>query len=143
MNDMNLWIGLGVLTAVLYMLKWLQGRRKVTVYRISPTSLKRSRDVMLKVLPLVEDGADGHLDETSLPVDKTTVKSAAKILAYHFWKEDQHEELARTKNCFISLSRFQNRDLEPEARERLATRERARLVQEFDCYLTHTSSRKG
>jgi hypothetical protein len=141
--DMSLWVGLATVTAALYMLKWLQGRRKVTVYRISPASLKRSKDVMVRVLPLVEDGRDEPLDETCLPCDKATIKSAAKILAYHFWKVDQHEELARTKHCFVSLSRFQDRDLDPEARERRATRERERLVREFDCYLAHTSIRKN
>lgn len=141
--DTNFWLGLIALTCALYLLKWFQGRRKVTVYRISPASLRRSKDVMLRVLPLVEDGRDCPLDETSLPCDKTTIKSAAKILAYHFWKENQHEELARTKLCFVSLARFQNRDLDSDASERLLTRERERLVREFDCYLTHSSARKG
>lgn len=141
--DTDFWLGLIALTCALYLLKWFQGRRKVTVYRVSPASLRRSKDVMLRVLPLVEDGRDCPLDETSLPCDKTTIKSAAKILAYHFWKEKQHEELARTKLCFVSLARFQNRDLDAEARERLLARERERLVREFDCYLTHSSARKG
>lgn len=141
--DANLWLGLVAVTCALYMLKWLQGRRKVTVYRVSPASLKRSKDVMLRVLPLVEDGSDCVLDDTGLPCDKATIKSAAKILAYYFWKENQHEELARVKQCFIAMARFQNRDLDPEARERLAGRERERLLREFECYLTHASSRKG
>ncbi|MFH1914594.1 MAG: hypothetical protein ABIK45_10005 [Pseudomonadota bacterium] len=142
MMDADTWILLGAGTGTLFLLKWFIGRRKVTVYRISPGSLKRSKDVMMRVLPLVEDGAEHPLDETCLPCDKTTVKSAAKILVYHFWKEKQHEELARTKQCFIALSRFQNRDLDPEARERLQSRERGRLVSEIECFLTHATSRK-
>ncbi|ADU61756.1 MULTISPECIES: hypothetical protein [Pseudodesulfovibrio] len=141
--DTNFWLGLIALTCALYMLKWFQGRRKVTVYRISPASLRRSKEVMLRVLPLVEDGRDCPLDVTSLPWDKATIKGAAKILAYHFWRENQHEELIRIKQCFVSLARFQNRDLDFETCERLLTRERERLVREIDCYLTHASSRKG
>jgi len=137
--DADTLVLLGAGTGALFMLKWLMGRRKVKVYRISPGSLKRSKDVMLRVLPLVEDGAGHPLDDTVLPCDKTTIKSAAKILAYHFWKERQHEELDRVKQCFVSLSRFQNRDLDPEARERLQDRERTRLVREFDCFIAHAT----
>ncbi|WP_285906676.1 hypothetical protein [Pseudodesulfovibrio pelocollis] len=142
MMDTDTWLLLGAGTAALLMVKWFVGSRKVTVYRISPGSLNRSKNVMLRVLPLVEDGAEHPLDETCLPCDKTTVKSAAKILAYHFWKEKQHEELDRIKQCFIALSRFQNRDLDPEARERLQSRERARLASEIECFLTNAMARR-
>jgi hypothetical protein len=137
MPDMEIWIGLFALTAILYAAKWWQGNRKVTVYRISPQSLQRSKDVMLQVLPLVEDDKDSPLDLKRLPYSKESIKSAAKILAYYYWKENCHEELSRVKRCFISLSRFQNADLDPEARKRLQGGEKKRLTRELDYYLTH------
>ena len=137
MPDMEIWIGLFALTAVLYVAKWWQGNRKVTVYRISPESLQRSKDVMLQVLPLVEDEQDSSLDAKRLPYSKENIKSAAKILAYYYWKENCHEELSRIKSCFISLARFQNADLDPAARRRLQEGEKKRLTRELDYYLTH------
>lgn len=137
MPDLEIWIGLFALTAVLYAAKWWQGNRKVTVYRISPQSLERSKEVMLQVLPLVEDEQDSPLDAKRLPYSKESVKSAAKILAYYYWKENCSEELRRVKNCFVSLARFQNGDLDPDARKRLAASEKKRLTRELDYYLTH------
>lgn len=138
MIDTDIWIGLFLLTAVLYLLKWFQCRNKNKVYRISADSLQRSKDVMLKVLPLVEDDSDHTLDASYLPYDKESVKSASKILAYYYWKKNQHTELNRVKNCFISLCRFQNRDLDQYAQERMQEREKVRLTREFECYITHS-----
>lgn len=137
MPDMEIWIGLFALTAILYAAKWWQGSRKVTVYRISPESLERSKEVILRVLPLVEDEKDSVLDAKRLPYSKDNIKSAAKILAYYYWKENCAEELTRVKHCFISLARFQNTELEPDARSRLQTNEKKRLTRELDYYLTH------
>jgi len=137
MLDMEIWIGLFALTAILYTAKWWQGKRKVTVYRISSESLQRSKEVMLQVLPMVEDDKDSPLDLKRLPYSKDNIKSAAKILAYYYWKENCHEELSRVKGCFISLSRFQNTNLESEARKRLQKSEKKRLTRELDYYLTH------
>ncbi|WP_319470875.1 hypothetical protein [uncultured Pseudodesulfovibrio sp.] len=138
MIDMEIWIGLIGLTAILYLIKWLQGRKKNTVYRISADSLKRSKEVMLTVLPLVEDGEEGPIDSCRLPYAKDSVKSAAKILAYYYWKQDRPEELLRVKQCFVSLSRFQDRDLDPISQEKHCEREKARLTRELNCYMTHS-----
>lgn len=135
----DLWVGLAVLTLLLYTIKWIQGRKKNTIYRISPESLKRSKRVMLGVLPLLENNAQGVLDEERLPYPKENIKSAAKILAYFYWKENRQEELMRVKNCFIGLARFQNPDLELETREKRLARDRKKLTREFECYITHSS----
>lgn len=137
MFDTEVWVGLFALTALLYMVKWWQGTRKVKVYRISPQSLERSKEVMLKVLPLVEDEKESVLDAVRLPYPKDTVKSAAKILAYYYWKENRPEELGRVKRCFVSLARFQPRGEDEELTDRRALREKKRLVRELDYYLTH------
>ena len=139
MLDMNIWIGVIALTVLLYATKWWLGRsRKVTVYRISPESLKRAKEVVMAVLPLVEDGESFPLDRSRLLYAKEDVKSAAKIMAYYFWKKRRHEELSRIKNCFLSLSRFQDGGLDLEAQERQAARERARLERELNYYMTHS-----
>jgi len=137
MLDTEVWVGLFLLTAVLYGIKWWQGSRKVKVYRISPQSLERSKEVMLKVLPLVEDDKQSPLDSTRLPYTKESVKSAAKILAYYYWKENRPEELSRVKHCFISLARFQSKTEDEEHRTRRVVTERKRLQRELDYYLTH------
>lgn len=136
--DWEIWAGLLALTAILYLLKWVQSRRKTKVYRVSADSLKRSQQVLLLVLPLVEDGDDSLIDESRLPYPKENVKSAAKILAYYYWKENRLEELSRVKNCFIALSRFQRDDLDEDLRQKQAEREEAKLVREYECYLTHS-----
>jgi len=138
--DKELWGAIIALTAILYGIKWLIGRRKVKVYRISPKSLERSKRVILRVLPLTEDGDHFPLDDQRLPYPKDNVKSAAKILAYYYWKENRQEELMRIKACFIALSRFQSTDLETDTREKKASRDKKRLTREFECYITHSSS---
>ncbi|WP_238528160.1 hypothetical protein [Pseudodesulfovibrio mercurii] len=136
---MNIWLGVIVLTILLYGLKWWHGRgRKVKVYRVSPESLKRAKEVVVPVLALVEDGESFPLDEQRLVHSKEDVKSAAKIMAYYFWKKRRQEELARIKHCFVALSRFQDASLDLEAQERRSARERARLEREINFYLTHS-----
>ena len=146
MLDMNIWLGVIVLTILLYCFKWWLGRsRKVKVYRISPESLKRAKEVVVGVLPLVEDGENFPLDERRLVYAKEDVKSAAKIMAYYFWKKRRHDELSRVKNCFVSLARFQDIELDLEAQERRASRERGQLERELNYYMTHSpfSARRG
>ena len=139
MLDMNIWVGVIALTAILYGVKWwLSSTRKVRVYRISPESLKRAKEVLIAVLPLVEDGESFPLDQTRLLHSKEDVKSAAKILAYYFWRRKQHDELARVKQCFVALSRFQDNTADLEAQERQAARERAQLERELNYYMTHS-----
>lgn len=145
--DWEIWAGLLALTSILYLLKWVQSRRKTKVYRVSADSLKRSQQVLLLVLPLVENGDGDLIDESRLPYPKDNIKSAAKILSYYYWKENRLEELSRVKNCFIALSRFQGQDLDEDTRRRNAEREEARLIREYECYITHSpfksSVRKG
>jgi hypothetical protein len=139
MLDTNIWLGVIVLTILLYTFKWWFGRRrKVKVYRVSPESLKRAKEVVVGVLALVEDGESFPLDERRLLYPKEDVKSAAKIMAYYFWKKRRHDELSRVKNCFVSLARFQDTGLDLEAQERRAARERARLERELNYYMTHS-----
>jgi hypothetical protein len=139
MLDTNIWLGVIVLTILLYTFKWWLGRsRKVKVYRVSPESLKRAKEVVVGVLLLVEDGENFPLDERRLLYPKEDVKSAAKIMAYYFWKKRRHDELSRVKNCFVSLARFQDTGLDLEAQERRAARERARLERELNYYMTHS-----
>ncbi|MGE4423951.1 MAG: hypothetical protein AB7D39_16760 [Pseudodesulfovibrio sp.] len=143
---MNIWFGVIVLTVLLYCFKWWLGRsRKVKVYRVSPQSLKRAKEVVVGVLPLVEDGENFPLDERRLAYSKEDIKSAAKIMAYYFWKKRQHDELSRVKNCFVSLARFQDNGLDLESQERRASRERARLERELNYYMTHSpfNARRG
>jgi hypothetical protein len=146
MLDMNIWLGVIVLTVLLYGIKWWHGsRRKVKVYRVSPQSLKRAKEVVVNVLALVEDGESFPLDERRLAFPKEDVKSAAKIMAYYFWKKRRHDELSRVKHCFVSLARFQDAGLDLEAQERRASRERTRLERELDYYMTHSpfNARRG
>lgn len=140
--DMEIWIGLIGLTCILYLIKFLQGRNKTKVYRVSPESLQRSKQVIMHVLPLVEEGdARQIIDAKMLHYSKEQVKSAAKILAYYYWKNSKLEELGRVKNCFISLSRFQPESLAEEARQRQAQKEYKRLAREYECYITHSPSK--
>jgi hypothetical protein len=139
MLDIEIWLGLLILTTLLYGIKWWHERaRQVTVYRISPESLKRSKQVIMDVLPLVEDGESFPLDSVSLRHSKDDVKSAAKILTYYFWKKKQHDELVRIKSCFVAISRFQDRNHDMETQERRASRERKQLERELAFYMTHT-----
>lgn len=142
--DKEIWIGLLALTALLYSLKFIQGRSKKTVYRISPESLERSKQVLLKVLPMVEtDDQQSLIDDRRLPCSKENVKSAAKILAYYYWKKDQHTELMRVKNVFISLSRFQDMDIDMEAQARRLNKEKKRLTREFEHFMAHSPFNAG
>ena len=136
--DWEIWAGLLLLTAILYALKFLQSRRKTTVYRVSADSLKRSQEVMLLVLPIVESTGGDLIDHNRLPYPKESIKSAAKILSYYYWKKHRLEELSRIKNCFIALSRFQREDMDEEARAKRAKREETKLTREYECFVTHS-----
>jgi len=145
MLDTEIWAGMIALTAILYLIKFFQGRCKRTVYRISPESLDRSKQVLLKVLPLVEANEDeaSLLDDRRLPYTKENIKSAAKILAYYYWKKDQHTELMRVKNVYVALSRFQDTDLGLEDQARRLSKERKRLLREFEHYMAHSPFSAG
>lgn len=137
--DMDVWIGLIGLTCLLYIVKWFVGRKRtVRVYRVSPESLKRSKEVMLGLLPLVEDGGDLPLDRQQLRRTKDEIKSACKILAYYFFTKKQTEELERIKKAFVALSRFQDPNLDPETQERRMHREQRQLERELQFYMTHS-----
>lgn len=140
--DWEIWAGLLLLTALLYTMKWIQSRRKRTVYRISSESLKRSQQVIMHTLPIVEN-TPGLIDDTRLPYPKDNIKSAAKILSYYYWKEHRMEELGRVKNCFISLARFQTEEMDDEIREKRAKQEEVKLTREFECYITHSPFKTG
>jgi len=138
MLNTELWIAIIGATALLYVIKWfLDKKRKVKVYRISPKSLQRSKDVMMAVLPLVEDGGKYPLDSARLPYPRKDIKSAAKILIYYFWREKQYEELERIKGCYVAISRFQDQMSDTDSQERRAIRDKKILQRELDLYLTH------
>lgn len=141
--DVEIWGGLLALTAIMYLIRFWQSRNRKKIYRISAESLNRSKEVMLRVLPLVEDDSEKPLNEDRLPYPKESIKSAAKILAYYYWKEQRNEELARVKHCFIALSRFQDQELESDLREKRLLRDKKKLTQEFETYLTHSPHRNG
>lgn len=138
--DTEIWIGLFALTAVLYFIRYLQrNNNKRTVYRVSNDSLQRSREVMMTVLPLVEEGdTKAIIDKRRLPYPKKNVKSAAKILAYYYWKKKQPDEFARVKNAYISLARFQEKDTELEEQARFMAREKKSNTHEFEFYMTQS-----
>ncbi|BCS88570.1 hypothetical protein [Pseudodesulfovibrio sediminis] len=139
MFDTELWVGIIALTALLYGFKWfITKQRSVKVYRISPQSLQRSKTVIMAVLPLVEDESTAPLDEALLRYSKDDIKSAAKIMAYYFWRKKRYAELTRIKNCFVAISRFQNKNLDLESQKRRVARERKQLGRELDHYMTHS-----
>lgn len=137
--DMELWIGLIILTSLLYIVKWFISRKRtVRVYRVSPESLKRSQEVMVKVLPLIEDNGKQPLALARIPYPKEDIKSAAKILAYYFYTKKQHDELARIKHAFVAISRFQDSNQDDETREKRMHREQRALERELQYYMTHS-----
>lgn len=122
-------------TAALYGVNMLVGRKKHTVYRISNDSLAKSKQVMIRILKLVEDGKKTPLDERSLPFEREQIKSAGKILAYYYLKQRLHEDYKRVKEGFIALSRFQDVSQEPSRLEALMKRDEKKLTQEFNLYI--------
>lgn len=137
--NMELWFGLIALTSLLYTLKWfLNRKRTVRVYRVSPESLKRSKEVMVPLLPLIEDGGQHPLDIARIPYSKEDVKSAAKILAYYFYTKKQQDELARVKYAFVAVSRFQDPTMDAETQEKRMLREHRQLERELQFYMTHS-----
>lgn len=133
--DNTFWLALLGVTGLLYAINWFVDQRKHTIYRISEESLTTSKKVMLKVLPLVEDGSDVPLDIAQLPFDKENVKSAAKILAYMYLKGRQGDDFNRVRDCFIALSRFQDLEQAPEKVEKRMKRERKKFRKDFDGYI--------
>lgn len=137
--DTKVWIGIFALTALLYFIRFLQSRDKRTVYRVSPESLKRSKTVIMSVLPYIENDDDNTLiDERKLAYPKENVKSAAKILAYYYWTKKQPTELSRVKNAYISLCRFQNPEASLDEQARDMATERKSNTREFTAYLSHS-----
>ncbi|QGY40057.1 hypothetical protein GM415_07925 [Pseudodesulfovibrio cashew] len=138
--DTEVWLGIFILTGILYFIRYMQNRnRKRTVYRVSADSLQRSKQVLVAYLPLIEGGdTKSVIDKRRLPFPKEHVKSAAKILAYYYWKKKQPEELARVKNAYISLCRFQNSDMDLEDQAGEMTREHKLNSREFDQYMSHS-----
>jgi len=142
--DKEIWLGILALTALLYSMKFFQGRSKKTVYRISPESLDRSKQVVLRMLPMVEsDDQQSLLDDRRLPCSKENIKSAVKILAYYYWRKDQHTELMRVKNVFISLCRFQDIDMDLDSQARRLSKDKKRLTREFEHYMAHSPFNAG
>jgi len=138
--DTEIWIGLFVLTGILYIARYIQRKNDTrTVYRVSAESLERSKKVMMSVLPLIED-TDGNsiIDIRHLAYPKENVKSAAKILAYYYWKKKQPAELSRVKNAYLSLGRFQDPSRSMDEQARLMTREGRLNEKEFKQYMSHS-----
>ncbi len=139
MIDNMFWLYLLGATGILYALNWLVSTRRARkVYRISEDSLKVSKQVMLKVLPLVEEEGEDSLDIATLSISKDSVKSAAKILAYFYLKGEKQDDYIRVRNCFIALSRFQNQELKPKSIKRCMAREKRRLTREFNGYIARS-----
>lgn len=135
MIDNVFWLYLLGGTAALYVLNWLVGRRKHTVYRISNDSLAKSKQVMIRLLNLVEDEKKDPLDEQTLPFEKEQIKSAAKILAYFYLKQRLPQDYQRVKKGFIALSRFQNTELDTAKQESNMKRDAKKLEREFNMYI--------
>lgn len=133
--DNTFWLYMVGGTAVLYGVNWMIGQKKHTVYRISNDSLSKSKQVMIRVLNLVEDGKKDPIDRRSLPFKEEHVKSAAKILAYYYLKKRLPEDYHRVKQGYISLSRFQESSLSPERQEAQMKRDARKLANEFNIYI--------
>lgn len=134
--EYDIWIALFALMGVLLIIRTIMNKtNKRTVMRVNPDTVKASKDIILRVLPLVEDDSDSLRGIHVLPCDKERVKSAAKVMAYCFNRNSQYEELARVRRCFVNLARFQDDTLDEEERVRLAEREQKQLTREIDTYL--------
>ncbi len=134
--EYDIWIGLFALMGVLLIIRTIMTRKnKRKVMRVNPETVNASREIIMKVLPMVEDESTSLREMHSLPCEKDRVKSAAKIMAYCFNRNNQYEELARIRRCFVSLSRFQDDSLDEEERKRRAEREHSQLKREIDDYL--------
>jgi hypothetical protein len=138
--DTEIWLGIFILTAILYLARYLQNRNnKRTVYRVSSDSLERSKKVIMSVLPLIEDtNGKSTIDARQLTYPKENIKSAAKILAYYYWTKKQPGELNRVKDAYISLCRFQNAEASMDDQAREMGRERKINTREFEQYMTHS-----
>ncbi|WP_018124494.1 hypothetical protein [Desulfovibrio oxyclinae] len=134
MFDETIWIPafalLGVLLIIRAAWKPVKGKR----YVISEESLKASHKVAMEVLPLLESVQDVR-DTGELPYPKDKLKSALKILAYQFARNNQHEELTRIKNAFVQLSRFQNLERAGDRADSLHQKENGELEAEINRHL--------
>lgn len=133
-----LWFFILAGTALLYGLNYfvsLSRKKTQTVYRISNESLAKSKQVMIRLLKLVEDGQNTVLDERSLPFQKDDIKSAGKILGFFYLRQRLPEDYQRVKEGFIALSRFQDIELPPNKLEALMKRDAAKLKLEFEAYI--------
>lgn len=134
--EYDIWIALFVLMGVLLIIRTIMNKtNKRTVMRVNPDTVKASKEIVMRVLPLVEDDSSSLRGIHVLPCDKERIKSAAKIMAYCFNRNNQYEELARIRRCFVNLSRFQDDTLDEDERVRLAEREQKQLTLEIDNYL--------
>lgn len=137
--DYDIWIGIFILTGILYLINHLRNRDKRTVYRISPDSLERSKKVIMSALPIIEDEKESRIiDQRKLAYPKENIKSAAKILAYYYWTKKQPEELSRVQNAYIELSRFQNTMMSSDEQAREMMREKKANEREFTDYLNRS-----
>lgn len=136
MIDNVFWLYLLGGTGILYAVNWFVSRRsKRTVYRISNDSLAKSKQVMIRLLNIVEDEKTTPLDERSLPFEREQIKSAAKILAYFYLKQRLPEDYRRVKAGFIALSRFQNMEHAELRQEAQMKKEAKQLKREFEIYI--------
>lgn len=134
--DNLIWVGLLGGTAALYLLNYILNRSsKQTVYRISNDSLAKSKQVMLRVLKLVEDEQNTPLDERLLPFEKEQIKSAGKILGYFYLSKRLSEDYRRVKDGYIALSRFQDLKLPENKQLDLMKKEAIHLRYEFEAYI--------
>lgn len=134
MLDTSLWIPLFALLGIALIVRFAWKPKPRKVLRISADSLEASRKLALQILPLVEESGSHPLDEGLLPCPKSRVKSALKILAHQFSRNGKQEELTRIRNCYVSLSRFQDLGLAGEQIETVCATERERL----DCEINKT-----
>ncbi len=136
MIDNMFWLYLLGGTGLLYALNYFVGRsKKRTVYRISKDSLAKSKQVMIRLLNMVEDGQTSPLDKNALPFETEQIKSAAKILAYFYLKQRLPEDYRRVKDGFIALSRFQDPEATEPKQESQMKRDAKKLRREFELYI--------
>ena len=135
MLTMELWIALFVAMGALVVLRAVWGKKRVKIQRMNESTLKTARKLVVPVLKLVEDGHDSLLDSNYLPSSKANVKNAAKVLAYYYWKTKQPVELKRITAGFVGISRFQDKAINDETREKVRKREQERFQQEIDQYM--------
>ncbi|WP_147822293.1 hypothetical protein [Salidesulfovibrio onnuriiensis] len=136
--DFDMWVALGGLLGVLLVVRAIVGKlqKKHKVLRVSERTIEASRGIAVRYLPMVEDNKDSLIDIMELPCDKQQIKSALKVMAYCFTRKRKHQDLARIKSAFVALHRFQDGDLTDQYTINAAAREKERLVNEIEDYLS-------